>query len=213
MSLFTQPLEDGTSPYPGPAEMHVDGVPTTNSAAKFWPSLVDEVCGEYPDCTRVELSAPATAPLEFEDLFPVWSLQKDIDEHKDTDIRQAMARTLAELELLGGPSPVTLRLLCADTELLATDLPQDCLDSETFPFLLVWLLEWAGLHHSEWNEDLSEGELTMVNRERRLRYLLAFELRHEHLSEGLYRRTVTLRFGRDGETVQYGAGSTFTPAP
>jgi len=182
--------------------MHVDGVPSTNSAAKFWPSLVDEVCGECPGCTRMELSAAATGLLKFEDLFPAWSLQQDLDELKDTDIRQAMARTLAELELLGGPSSVTLRLMTDDAELLLTELPQDCLDAETFPFLLVWLLEWAGIHHSRWNDDCVTGELSMVNLERRLQYELAFEMRREHLSEGLYRRTIAIRFRREGETAE-----------
>jgi hypothetical protein len=198
MSLFTEPLEDGTSRYPGPAVMYVDGVPSTNSAAKFWPSLVDEVCGEYPACTRLELSAAATAPLLFEDLFPSWSLQQGLDELRDADIRKAMERTLAELELLGGPTAVVLRLLSGDAEPLLKGLPQDCIDAETFPFLLVWLLEWAGVHHSRWNDDRVAGELTMVNHERRLRYELAFELLHEHLSEGLYRRTVSIRFQREG---------------
>ncbi len=202
MSLFSEPLEDGTSKYPGPKVMYVDGVPSTNSAAKFWPSLVDEVRGEYPGCTHMELSVAATSPLVFEDLFPAWALQRGLDELEKADIRQAMARTLAELELLGGPTSVMLRLLANDDDLLLTELPRDCLDAETFPFLLVWLLEWAGVHHSRWNDESVSGEFAMVDLERRRRYELAFELRHEHMSEGLYRRTVTVRCHREGETAE-----------
>ena len=176
----------------GPQVVFVDGVPSANSASKFWPSLVDEALAGYPSCDRVELSAPSGAPLRFEDLFPSWSLQRDIERYRGVDLEQALQATMAELALLGAPARVALRLLAAGEVLLSRALPADSLDADTFPFFVGWLFEWAGIYRSRWNDAALSGAVRMEDRRRRRAYALAFEAAYEHLSEGLYRRTVSV---------------------
>ena len=177
---------------PGPAEVFVDSVPSTNSAAKFWPSLVDEVTAAFPRCDRVELSAPSAAPLRCEDLFPSWSLQRELERYGGEDLAQAIQDTMAELALLGAPASVVIRLLAGAEVLFTRDLPADSLDADTFPFFAGWLFAWAGLHHSTWNDASLAGIVRMEDRRRRLAYTLEFDAAYVHLSEGLYRRTVSV---------------------
>ena len=76
--------------------------------------------------------------------------------------------------------------------------PLDCADAELLPFLLVWLLEWANVPDAFWNREKVRGDFSAEDRDRRLQYLVAFELRSRHLSEGLYERTLTLSWAREG---------------
>jgi len=177
---------------PTPKSFHVNGIRYSNAAAKFWPSLIDEVAEDFPDCTTVELSAPATGRLDRSLLFPVIALEEGIHALQGANIHDVMNDALAELELLGPPAAVRIRLLAADKELLSTELPLDCIDSETFPHLVVWPLEWAGLPPTVWNNEDLAGCFTGEDRRRGIIYEMAFGLTNTHRKEGLYRRTLSV---------------------
>lgn len=177
---------------PGPKSLWVNGVRYAHAAAKFWPSLVDEVAQDFPDCTRFDLSAPSSGKLERNLLFPELALEEGIRELEDASLDDVMKETLAELELMGPPSAVQVRLFRAEDELLAVEIPLDCVDSETFPCLIAWPLEWAGLATDVWNENTMAGTFIGDDRQRGIRYDLAFRLTHTHLSEGLYQRSFSV---------------------
>ena len=80
--------------------LYIDDAPYTNSAAKFWPTLIDELLEEYPSATAFELTAPAPSVLTPRCLDPAAALEESLERLKNVDIRAAMASTLAELELL-----------------------------------------------------------------------------------------------------------------
>ena len=107
-------------------------------------------------------------------------------------MHEVMRNTLAELELMGPPSPVRIRLLEDDKDLLAAELPLDCVDSETLPCLVVWLLEWAQIQTSLWNSEDVSGEFMAEDRRRGIIYGFVFHVTLTHLSEGLYRRTLSI---------------------
>ena len=177
---------------PPPKSLHVDGIRYSNAAAKFWPSLIDEVAEDFPDCTRIELIASAASPLEPGLLFPVIALEEGLDALQRANLHDVMNDVLAELELLGPPAPVLIRLLADEKELLSTNLPLDCMDSETFPYLVVWPLKWAGLPASVWNSETLSGRFTGEDRRRGIIYGIAFSLANTHRKEGLYRRTLSV---------------------
>ena len=170
----------------------VDGVRYANSAAKFWPNLVDEVRADFPSRSHVELAATDGGRLVPDLLFPERELQRDIERLWDADLQAIMQGTLAQLELLGPPGCVQIRLLAKGVPLLSQALPADCVDTETYPYLLVWLLQWARVAEGAWNAEAVAGRFTGVDRRRHREYRFEFALRNEHLSEGLFRRTLLL---------------------
>jgi hypothetical protein len=190
--LITRKQGEAPVDRPTPKSLHVAGLRYANAAAKFWPSLIDEVAEDFLDCTAIELAAPSGSPLERSLLFPVLNLDDEIRALRGRSVRQAMKETLAELELLGPPAPVQVRLLKGETEILSAELPLDCIDSETFPYLLVWPLEWAGLPHVIWNNETLDGRFTGEDRRRGITYGIAFSLTNTHRKEGLYRRTLSV---------------------
>ena len=177
---------------PGPKSLYIDGIRYTNAAAKFWPSLLDEVSDDFPDCTRIELCAPASGLLNRDLLFPELALEADIRAMQGRSVRELMKDTLAELELLGPPAAVQVRLLAREKECLATELPPDCVDAETFPFLVVWPLEWAGVPETAWNDASVEGEFSGEDKRRGSIYGLSFRLTITPISEGLHRRCLSV---------------------
>lgn len=177
---------------PGTQWLFVRGVRYSNTAAKFWPSLIDEVREDFPDCSMIELAASTSADLGPEQLFPEIIFERDIHHLLTMDMEEVMRNTLAELEILGPPSSVQIRLLSGEEELLSSALPLDCIDAEIFPFLIVWLLEWAGIPESQWNNEFLQGDITAEDTRRRLVYQMSFSLKNSHLSEGLYRRSISL---------------------
>lgn len=179
----------------GAAAWYVRGERFANSAAKFWSSLVDEVRLDYPTCDRLTLATLSDVALDRSLLFPETALQRELDRAPDAlDTRAAIRRALAEFELLGPPGAVQLTLSAGATELKRCDLPLDCLDADIFPCLLVWLLEWAALPTALWEHAAVFGTVDAHDRTRDAPYRLAFDLTNTHVSEGLFRRTVTVRF-------------------
>ena len=60
----------------------------------------------------------------------------------------------------------------------------------------MWLLEWANVPDPMWNEPLVRGGIDAEDRDRSLRYRVAFDLSAQHISEGLYNRGIVVRFQR-----------------
>jgi len=161
-----------------------------HSAAKFWPSVIDEVSGEYPRWSAVELAAPVSGPLRPEQLTPEVEFEKDLIRLLSGDLDRTMQDVIAELEVLGPPSQVNIRVLSGAQELLARQLPADCLDADIFPYLVVWLLKWARIPERDWNRDRVAGRLEGVDRVRRRVYGIDFVVSGRHVAEGLFDRTV-----------------------
>ena len=134
--------ERSKTPTHGPrvTAIFVSGTRFHNAAAKFWPTLIDEVGEEFPNCSLIEMSAPISGPLEQEHLFPALALERDLNALIHADFEEVMKKALAELELFGPPSSVRIRLCTDEGELLSRELPRDCIDAEILPHLLVWLL-------------------------------------------------------------------------
>ncbi len=168
----------------------VNGKEYTCTAAKFWTSIIDEIRTDFPACSSIEISAPTAEAITRLHLTP--SLTIDPDLFFTKDLRKAMRDLIAELNILGPPSPVQLRLMDSDREIAACAMPADCVDAETLPYLAVWLLEWAGIPETTWNESLIEGVVIAADPRRHLAYNIPFKMIHKHIREGLYKRLITL---------------------
>lgn len=169
---------------------HIRGTRFDNTAAKFWPSLIDEVFEAFPSRPAMELSAPASDDLTRRHLFPELDMQRDMD--RMIEDGETMEDVLAELDITGPPAPVRLRLLREGEVVFEQVLPEDCLDAETFPCLVAWLLEWGGVPDSEWNAARQRGVFRGDDRQRQRSYAISFAVVTDHVKEGLLRRTVTL---------------------
>jgi hypothetical protein len=185
----------------GASGLFVRGLPYTNTAAKFWVCLMDEVIADYPADTGVVLAAPTGGLLGPDLLTPEAILERDLNRLSDTDARAAFEDALKALEIVGPPSSVRLRLLSPAGEQLAGDMALDYLDAEVLPFLLAWLLEWASVPDVLWNGSQVRGDFVGEDQDRRLRYLVVFQLHNRHLSEGLFDREIVLNFRREALPV------------
>ncbi|NLB56070.1 MAG: hypothetical protein GX811_09965, partial [Lentisphaerae bacterium] len=92
---------------------------------------------------------------------------------------------------------VHVSLIKDDSEFLACNLPLDCIDSETAPYLLVWLFEWCEIHESHWNNSAFSGKFQAFDRARMGVYELSCSLQKTDLSEGLYKLELELGFTRE----------------
>jgi len=175
----------------------VHGERFTNSAAKFWPALIDELAADHPHCDAIILEMLTDPVLDRELLFPVQSLQRELDRYQGRkDFGKELREALSQFAMIGPPGAVQARLLAGATQIAVCDLPLDCVDADVFPCLLVWLLEWAEISQSLWNNPTVSGAFQAWDHERKISYRLQFDLGNEHISEGLYRRTLTLHFVR-----------------
>ena len=172
--------------------LFVEGVRYGNSAAKFWPTLIDEAREEFPGCSLIQLVASNSGELERRHLFPEIEFEQDIERLLAGDMDKLMEETLAQLEVLGPPSSVRIRLLSAREELLSRELPLDCIDAELFPYLVVWLLKWADIPDYQWNNEFLAGDIAGEDRKRRRLYRISFNLVKRHLSEGFYRQSLSV---------------------
>lgn len=176
----------------------VQGARYANAAAKFWSALIDELCADYPQCDAMIFEMLNGIPLTRDLLFPEQALQRELDGlNPAADLGQILQDTLAEFKVCGGPGAVRLRLLSADAVIRDGELPLDCVDADLFPCLVVWLLEWAEIPDDQWNQSLLSGRVTARDRARGFRYQIAFEWSRAHVSEGLFRNTLTAGFLRE----------------
>ena len=110
----------------GANALFVQGSTFTNTAAKFWSSLIDEVHSDHPQCDTIVLDTLTDKMLSRELLFPQASLQYELDRHMPVEnVRQALRQALADFDLIGPPDSVHVRLLSEDVECKRCDLPFD----------------------------------------------------------------------------------------
>ena len=183
----------------GAKTLYVRGFPYANTAAKFWTSVLDEVLAAYPAGTCLELVAASGGVLAPALLSPEQMMQRSMDrliaEGADASVQDAVA----VLDLLGPPAGITLRLIppAGEADGGTQEVELDYLDADLLPFLVAWLLEWASVPDALWNQSRVRGAFAGDDPSRQLRYLVAFELRSELLSEELYRRSLRVHFRRE----------------
>jgi hypothetical protein len=190
--LLSGKPEEETPVQRGAASLFVNGARYVNAAAKFWSSLIDELREDFPECSTIELSSSSPGKLHHDLLYPHRAMERDLNNLLFCDLETMMKETIAELEIIGPPSSVAVRLLSGKTELLAGQLPLDCVDAEIFPYLIVWPLEWANIPDNTWNTECLSGNFAAEDRKRHLEYAISLELTTQHISEGLYRRCISV---------------------
>jgi len=177
---------------PGCQVLFVNGLPYRHTAARFWPTLIDEVLEGFPSCTMIELVAACSGLLERRHLYPELEFQKDLEDLLNKNTEEEMLNTLAALDVTGPPPAVRIRLLDDEREILSECLPLDCVDAEIFTYLVAWPLEWGTIPGTQWNNEFLSAGFSAEDRRRKLAYNLSFSLVNRHLSEGLFERTLRL---------------------
>ncbi len=198
-SSMTALLSNSGSAYGRPlgaSKLIVNGTVYHNSAAKFWSALLDELIVEFPRCDGAALQCIDERPLSRDLLRPQKSFEESLDRIRPVDVARLLAETIQELELFGPPQAVRLRLYHREREFLYRELPLECLDSEVFPFLLVWLLVWAELPEALWDQTDLNGSFTAEDPQRKLCYNVSYQLQTRDISEGLLERRVNLHWSR-----------------
>ena len=173
--------------------LYVNDIPFSNAASKFWTSLVDEASRLFEAGPVIEMTAPCVIPLRRRLLFPNILTEEDLADAAGANPSAVMADTLAAIEMLGPPPSVTLSVLRDGRRVHEQTVPEETLDSETFPYLLVWLLEWSGIAPGQWNRSRLRGAFRGEDRKHRRLFAVNFNLKRRHLSEGLFALTLALR--------------------
>lgn len=187
----------GKSGEHGAKALHVRGFPYANTAAKFWTSLIDEVAVTYPPGVAIELAATAGGQLTPALLDPERLLQRDMDRLAENPNPETLQDAIDVLALIGPSGSITLRMILPGLEARPQEIELDYLDADLLPFLLAWLLEWAGVPDSLWNQERVRGAFAGDDPLRHIRYMVAFDLRSKLLSEELYTRSVRVHFRRE----------------
>lgn len=177
----------------GCKSLEISGLKYANTAARFWSSLIDEVRHDYPECSALVLSAPSGIPLSEEHLDPIAVLEKTMNALFKTDTTAALEESVRNLELFGPPASVLVKIMKADNELFAGELAPDIADEEIFMCLLCWLLKWGDIPEPIWNSEFIDGAFLAESPVEHRTYNISFSLHNEHLSEGLFRRKLTLK--------------------
>lgn len=181
-----------------PGAWAVEGVCDDNTAAKFWPALLDEVDARFPGWHHIELSTLSSGLLDGRLLFPVRDLEEAMASMPE-DIEGEMAEVLNGLEAAGPPPAVRVKIHDATGPAYDGVLPPGSADAEVFLYLLAWLLRWAGIPETLWQQPELEGRFSASDRCSRRRYELSLSVRQLPAHEGLVRREVLLRgVVRDG---------------
>lgn len=175
-------------------DLVVDGVGYGNSAAKFWRGLLEYLYKDYENFSCAELSAPAVSSLKQSMLFPQLELEEDIHRFAGQDLQASLKETIAELEMLGPPPRVEVRIMDDAGQDLATyALPVEHVDAETFQYLAAWMLAWSHIPVSQWNAEHMQGAIAAVTDPSLAKaYAIDVTLRHREIHEGLLQRTLTL---------------------
>ncbi len=188
------PMPGKSKPAPG---LIVQGVRFVHSAAQFWAGLLEEVAADYSTCDSMAFEILTDLALARDLLFPETALQRELHRLPHWPQRkEAWRAALVQLAVLGPPGAVGFELSAQGVAQKSCSLPLDCVDAEIFPCLLVWLLEWSEVPQCLWNRSALQGGFTAQDRAGRVRYGLRWELENTHLSEGLYRRRLLLRYTR-----------------
>jgi hypothetical protein len=196
--MLEQTEKKGSQFHFGAKVLVIRGRRFSNSAAKFWSALIDEVLAEYADCESVVLQAANEGRLEPTLLFPEIELERELNGHDfgEDSLHDAWQRALDDYELYGPPGSVEIRIYSFLGKPRRFMLPMDCVDAELFLYLLVWLMEWADLPAGTWNEGVSEGSFEASDPYRKLNYKIHFLVEHIPLKEGLFIWKLKLKFER-----------------
>mgnify|MGYP001570402606 CR=1 FL=1 len=185
--------DNGRVPGTAIGPVFVKGIRYTNSSSKFWCGLIEEITRYFPRCTDIELSSSVSDTLNHELLFPEAGLERDFKRLLFADIEAEMKKTIAELEILGPPPAVHIRLLSHADEIVSRDLPLDIIDAEIFSCLVVWPLKWSAIPESRWNDAVIKGSVRLEERRQRRVYGMSFTMEKQPLSEGLFRRLFVMK--------------------
>lgn len=197
-------LEQTGKKYPslrfGAKMLIVRGRRFKNSAAKFWSTLIDEILTDYAGSTSIILAAVHDGHLDASLLFPEIELERELNFllENAADMSGVWQKALADFELYGPPGSVELRVYSPAGEQKRMALPMDCVDAELFLYLLAWLLEWADLPVSAWNDEKAKGFFEAFDPFRKFKYGFDFTVEHAPLKEGLFTWKVELKFNRHG---------------
>jgi len=183
----------------GASLLVVRGRRFTNSAAKFWSTLIDELREDHAECKMIVLEAVNEGRLDSALLFPELELQRELDKTdlSAAGLRKAWQKALADFELYGPPGAVRMRVFSDFGEMRRVLLPMDCVDAELFLYLLVWLLEWSDLPVNFWNEPKTRGAFSAIDPLRKFKYFMQFAIEHQPLKEGLLTWKLELHFARN----------------
>jgi len=201
--LSQDPAPENRAPASAPV-YHIGDQICSNSAVRFWFGFVDELTEDFPQCDATLLTALSEGPLQRDQLRPQAGLERYLKEAPAQNLEEMIRQTAVELELFGPPGSVSVELRHGDESLSRHVLPDECVDAEIFPYLLVWLLEWAGLEESWWNGERVVGVVDAVEPAYQRAYHLDFSLHNQHIREGLVRRAVALEFSRFETTPRAG---------
>lgn len=194
MAIFCTPDEESSLPQCPATRVTIGHVGYANTAAKFWATLLHEVYWIFPEYDRLELRATCVGLLSPALLDPAAALGREIERLRAQDVRSVLYDTIAQLAIDGPPPPVLARILADGRPTVGRSIPLDCLDAELFPYLLAWLLRWAGITHHLWDAEALRGGFTAAALGSQRAYTIRFEAHCRHLSEGLYERTVALHY-------------------
>jgi len=190
--LISRNRQESPPEGPGCQVLFINGLPYRHTAAKFWPTLIDEVNEGFRTCTLVELAAACSGPLKRHHLYPELVFQRDLEDLLNKNIEEELQNTLAALDVTGPPPAVRIRLLEDESEILSDILPLDCVDAEIFTYLIAWPLEWCEIPPAKWNNEFLSGEFLAEDRKRGCVYPFSFSLVNRHLSEGLFERVLSV---------------------
>jgi hypothetical protein len=191
--LLSSTQKDAATEGVAAEKLFVDGIPYQNSAAKFWTALADEALKLYGPGVAVELTVLSSVQLTRKLLFPHLVTEEDLADVLGRPCARALAELAATLDLIGPPGSVTVRAYRGFTEFHRSALPADCLDGETFPYVIVWLVEWAGIPPARWNGEEVSGEIEGEDVRAKRLFRLPFTVRRSPAAEGLDRLSVSLQ--------------------
>ena len=193
MAIFCTPREESRLPQRPPARIVIGGALCTNTAGRFWVTLLHEIHWSFPGYGGLELRAACSGPLSAAVLDPAASLAREMERLRTQDVKVLLYDTIAQLAIDGPPPPVRARIAADGKPTVSRDIPPDCLDAELFRYVLAWLLKWAGITHHLWDAERLYGGFAAADGARRV-YTVRFDVRNQHVSEGLYQRTVALDY-------------------
>jgi hypothetical protein len=199
MNLANDPSRLPSAGRLGSNSIFVNGLPFDNTAAKFWTTLFDELLVEHSTVNEVVLEGATGGLLIGDFLTPEAALQRDMHQLSNGGgaVQQTLEEVIAAMDIIGPPAMVHLTAKAGETVLFSRQMEAEALDADILPFLIVWLLEWGMLAEWAWNQDQVRGDFMAEDSARQLVYLVKFNLVNRHLSEGLFQRTVSVRFQRD----------------
>lgn len=173
--------------------LRIGGSFYANAAAKFWAGFFTELTRDFPDCDEAAFRCTTDHRLQPAMLDPQHALQEALEALEGTRLEDVVREAEIELEAAGPPAAVEIQLLGECKTLLACDLPIECIDNEIFPLLLVWILQWAGVSHLLWNDDVVHGAFHAHDPVRDAGFAIALQLQNTHRAEELYGRELVIR--------------------